>query len=281
MSGTKGKDYVIGIDFGTDSVRALVVDAADGSSAGSAVSSYKRWAKGEFCDARSNRFRQHPLDYVEGVEEATKGALAQAGAGVAAKVRGVTIDTTGSTPCLADGFGAPLALSPEFASEPDAMFVLWKDHTAVAQAERINALSRSWGGEDFTKYEGGIYSSEWFWAKTLRLVENGSKAIAAAKTVIEHCDWMPALLTGTRDLAKIRRSRCAAGHKAMWHASWGGYPPATFLSRLHPRLAELAASLGTETFTADAVFGKLCPEWASRLGLSTESWCRSAPSTPT
>jgi L-ribulokinase len=267
MSAKKGQDYVLGIDFGTDSVRALVVDAADGSSVGTAVSAYKRWAKGEFCDPKSNRFRQHPLDYVEGIEDATKRALAAAGAEVAAKVRGISIDTTGSTPCLADGGGEPLSLKSEFASEPDAMFVLWKDHTAVAQAERINALARSWGGEDFTKYEGGVYSSEWFWAKALRLVENGSKAASAARTIVEHCDWMPALLTGTKDLASYRRSRCAAGHKAMWHSSWGGYPPAAFLDKLSPRLSELAASLGTQTYTADSVFGKLCPEWAGRLGL--------------
>jgi L-ribulokinase len=270
MSVTKGQHYVIGIDFGTDSVRALVVDAADGSSAGTAVSAYKRWAKGEFCDPRTNRFRQHPLDYVEGIEDATKRALAEAGATVAAKVRGITIDTTGSTPCLADETGTPLALNPELAGEPDAMFVLWKDHTAVAQAERINQLARSWGGEDFTKYEGGIYSSEWFWAKVLKLVENKTPAIAAAHTVVEHCDWMPALLTGAKDLGFYKRSRCAAGHKAMWHASWGGYPPAAFLDKLNSRLSQLAASLGTETFTAETVFGRLCPEWSKRLGLSTD-----------
>ncbi len=270
MSVRKDQAYTIGIDFGTDSVRALVVDAADGRSVGTAVSAYERWAKGEFCDPRSNRFRQHPLDYVEGIEDATKRALAEAGPAVAAKVRGITIDTTGSTPCLADETGTPLALKPDFASEPDAMFVLWKDHTAVAQAERINQLARTWGGEDFTKYEGGIYSSEWFWAKVLKLVENRTKAIDAARTIIEHCDWMPVLLTGAKSLAAIKRSRCAAGHKAMWHVSWGGYPPAAFLDKLNPRLSELAASLGTETFNTESVFGKLCPEWAKRLGLSTE-----------
>jgi L-ribulokinase len=269
MSLAKDQAYTIGIDFGTDSVRALVVDAADGRTVGTAVSAYKRWAQGEFCDPRSNRFRQHPLDYVEGIEESTRRALAEAGPTIAAKVRGITVDTTGSTPCLADETGTPLALKPEFATEPDAMFVLWKDHTAVAQAERINQLARTWGGENFTKYEGGIYSSEWFWAKVLKLVENKTKAIAAARTVIEHCDWMPTLLTGATSLAAIKRSRCAAGHKAMWHASWGGYPPAAFLGKLHPRLPDLATSLGTETFTTESVFGKLCPEWASRLGLST------------
>ena len=274
MSVKKGRDYVIGIDFGSDSVRALVVDAADGTSVGTAVSAYKRWAKGDFCDPKTNRFRQHPLDYIEGIEEATKGALADAVAhtnsDVGAKVRGISIDTTGSTPCLADETGTPLSLKPEFASDPDAMFVLWKDHTAVAQAERINKLAKIWGGEDYTKYEGGIYSSEWFWAKALRLVENGTKPAKVATTIVEHCDWMPALLTGTNDIAKYKRSRCAMGHKAMWHASWGGYPSAAFLDKLNPRLSEFAASLGKDTYTAEEAFGKLCPEWAKKLGLGTE-----------
>jgi len=270
VNGEKGQDYVIGIDFGSDSVRALVVDAADGGQCGAAVSAYRRWAKGEYCDPLSNRFRQHPLDYIESLEECVVAALAQAGREAARKVRGITIDTTGSTPCLADGTGSPLALKPEFADDPDAMFMLWKDHTAVPQAERINALAKTWGGVDYTMYEGGIYSSEWFWAKALRLVENGTTPALAATTIVEHCDWMPALLTGVRKASSIRRSRCAMGHKAMWHASWGGYPAAAFLDRLDPRLTELAASLGTETYTAEEAAGKLCPEWARRLGLSTD-----------
>jgi len=270
MKREKGRDYTIGIDFGTDSVRALVVDAADGEAAGSAVSAYSRWSRGEYCEPRENRFRQHPLDYIEGIEEAVKGALSAAGKSVSERVRGITIDTTGSPPCLADENGNPLALKSEFASEPDAMFVLWKDHTAVAQAERINNLARTWGGEDFTKYEGGVYSSEWFWAKLLKLVENDSKAVRTARTVVEHCDWMPSLLTGAKSAASIKRSRCAAGHKAMWHPSWGGYPQEAFLDKLHPRLSEFARSLGTETYTTETVFGKLCPEWAGRFGLATD-----------
>jgi L-ribulokinase len=274
MSGEKGRDFAIGIDFGTDSVRALVVDASDGGEASSAASAYSRWARGEFCDPKARRFRQHPLDYVEGLEDCVRRALAQAAASrgedVAGKVRGIAIDTTGSTPCLTDRSGTPLALSDEFAADPDAMFVLWKDHAAIAQAERINELARTWGGEDYTKYEGGVYSSEWFWAKVLKLVEDGTRPAGAAASVVEHCDWMPALLTGVKDAAKIRRSRCAMGHKAMWHASWGGYPPAEFLDRLDPRLSELAATLGLDTYTADQIAGRLCPEWAARLGLSTE-----------
>jgi L-ribulokinase len=270
MSREKGRDYTIGIDFGTDSVRAMVVDAADGEAVGSAVSAYSRWSRGEYCDPRGNRFRQHPRDYIEGIEDAVKQAVAAAGKTVAERIRGITIDTTGSTPCLADESGTPLALKSGFESEPDAMFVLWKDHTAVAQAERINNLARTWGGENFTKYEGGVYSSEWFWAKLLKLIENDSAAVQAAYTVVEHCDWMPALLTGAKNAAAIKRSRCAAGHKAMWHPSWGGYPPEAFLNKLHPRLSEFARTLGAETYTTETVFGRLCPEWASRFGVSTD-----------
>jgi L-ribulokinase len=273
MALRKGEEYVLGIDFGTDSVRAVVADASDGSFAGSGVGSYRRWSGGKYCEARENRFRQHPLDYVESLEEAVKAALAEAsraaGAGVGAKIRGICADTTGSTPAFADSQGRPLALDDAFAEDPDAMFILWKDHTSVAQAARVNALAKTWGGEDYTKYEGGVYSSEWFWAKALRVVETNPAVASRAATIVEHCDWMSALLTGGEGIGSLGRSRCAMGHKAMWHASWGGYPPAGFLSRLHPRLAELASTLGTETRCAGEPAGHLSPEWAARLGLST------------
>jgi L-ribulokinase len=271
MARTKGKDFVLGIDFGTDSVRAVVADAADGRVVGSGVANYKRWAEGRYCAPRENAFRQHPLDYIEGMEEAVAKALAEAAGSVApeigAIVRGLCVDTTGSTPCLADASGRPLALDPEFSEEPDAMFILWKDHRAVEQAERINRLAKSWGGEDYTKYEGGVYSSEWFWAKILRVAETNYKIASRAATVVEHCEWIPALLTGVSDYRQIKRSRCAMGHKAMWHESWGGYPSAEFLSLLHPRLAEIAATLGHETWMASQPAGALTAEWASRLGL--------------
>jgi L-ribulokinase len=270
MSSRKGEHFVLGIDFGTDSVRVLVVDAADGSTAGNAVSAYTRWADSRFCDSRENRFRQHPLDYVESMGIAAREALFQAGGEARRRVRALTVDTTGSTPCFADGRGRPLSLQAEFAEDPDAMFILWKDHCAVEEAARINELAKGWGGEDFTKFEGGVYSSEWFWAKVMRVAARNPQVSAAARTVVEHCDWMPALLSGTEELGAFKRSRCAAGHKAMWHESWGGYPPPEFLAKLHPRLVAIAASLGERTYTADEVFGRLCPEWATRLGLGTE-----------
>src|ERR1041384_774392 len=259
---------VLGIDFGTDSVRTVVVDASSGRVLGTSVTYYPRWAKGLYCDAVRNQFRQHPLDYVESMEASIRGALADAGPLVPARVRAIAVDTTGSTPVLADRFGQPLALSAPFAENPNAMFVLWKDHTAVAEAERLNTIARTWGGVDYTKYVGGLYSSEWFWAKLMHLLHTDPAVAEAAVTVLEHCDWVPALLTGQRDLARFKRSRCAAGHKALWHRDFAGYPSNAFLVGLDPRLPALKETFGTETFTSDTPFGTLSPEWATRLGLS-------------
>ncbi|HVY29560.1 MAG TPA: ribulokinase [Polyangiaceae bacterium] len=259
---------VIGIDFGTDSVRCVVVDANTGQILASAVKYYPRWAKGLYCDASANQFRQHPLDYIESLESCVVEALAKNGASTAAKVRGIAVDTTGSTPALADASGQPLALDPRFADNPNAMFVLWKDHTSVAEAERLTELAHTWSGIDYTKYVGGTYSSEWFWAKALHILENDAAVAGAAVTLVEHCDWIPALLTGTTDLRSFRRSRCAAGHKALWHADFGGYPHNAFLMQLNPRLVALKETFGHSTFTSDKPFGTLSAEWAARLGLS-------------
>ncbi|HVY39825.1 MAG TPA: ribulokinase [Polyangia bacterium] len=266
-----GSERVIGIDFGTDSVRSVVADAATGRVLGSSVKHYPRWAKGQFCDAPANQFRQHPLDYLESMEASLVAALDEAGPEARAGVRGIAVDTTGSTPVLADRSGKPLALSAAFAENPNAMFVLWKDHTAVEEAERLNHLARTWGGVDYTKYVGGIYSSEWFWAKAVHVLETDPAVAEAAATIVEHCDWIPAVLTGTTDLARFKRSRCAAGHKALWHAEFGGYPSDAFLTRLNPRLPALKKSLGTETFTSDTPFGTLSPEWAAKLGVPREA----------
>jgi L-ribulokinase len=235
------------------------------------VKYYPRWAKGLYCDPVQNRFRQHPLDYLESMESSLLEALAEAGSGVPARVRGIAVDTTGSTPVLADRSGRPLALSAGFAENPNAMFVLWKDHTAIAEAERLTELARTWGGADYTKYVGGIYSSEWFWAKATHLLAKDQAVAAAAVTVLEHCDWIPAVLTGTTDLTRFKRSRCAAGHKALWHAEFGGYPSDAFLSQLDPRLVALKQTFGTETFTSDKPFGTLSAEWAAKLGLARET----------
>jgi len=262
---------VVGIDFGTDSVRSIVADTASGEVLGASVKYYPRWARGQYCDPVANRFRQHPRDYLESMEASIIEALREAGPDAPGRVRGIGVDTTGSTPALADKSGRPLALDPAFAENPNAMFVLWKDHTAVAEAERLNHVARTWGGVDYTKYVGGIYSSEWFWAKAMRLLAIDPAVAAAAFTIVEHCDWIPAVLTGTTDLSKYKRSRCAAGHKALWHKDFGGYPPNDFLALLDPRLPALKESFGKDTFTSDAPFGTLSPEWAAKLGLPADT----------
>ena len=182
-------------------------------------------------------------------------------------VAGIGIDTTGSTPCAVDRAGTPLALTKGFESDPDAMFVLWKDHTAVAEAELINRVARTWGGTDFTKYEGGVYSSEWFWSKILHVLRSSAKVRKAAFSWVEHCDWMPALLTGTTDPLTMKRGRCAAGHKAMWHEEWKGLPPEEFLVKVDGLLRGLRERLYRETFTSDTSAGGLTAEWAKKLGL--------------
>ena len=273
MKPEKSQALVLGLDYGTDSCRAVIMDAADGSELGSAVMAYPRWAKGLYCDSAANRFRQHPQDYLDTLEGCVHEALKMAGADAAGQIKGIAIDTTGSTPCAVDKHGVPLALKPDFADNPAAMFFLWKDHTGIAEAQRINEHARTWGGTDFTVYEGGIYSSEWFWAKVMRALTEDAAVAASAFSFLEHCDWMPALLTGhlgpgKPGLATVKRSRCAMGHKAMWHADFGGYPADEFLAGLHPGLPAIKASLGIQTWTSDQAAGLLSAEWATRLGLS-------------
>lgn len=263
------KSCVIGVDFGTDSVRTAIVSATDGAEVSTAVFNYPRWKEGKYCDAGRNQFRQHPLDYLEGLEYTVRQAVLDAPPGTAEQIIGLSIDTTGSTPVAVDRQGTPLALLPEFSDNPNAMFILWKDHTAVREAEEINALARSWGGVDYTRYEGGIYSSEWFWAKLLHVLREDPSVGKAAYSWVEHCDWIPAVITGQTDPLTMKRSRCAAGHKAMWHESFNGLPVEEFLVRLDPLLAGLRSRLYDKTFTSDVAVGNLTPDWARRLGLHT------------
>jgi len=261
------KKYVIGIDYGTDSVRSVVADTTNGKIVGTSVFAYPRWKKGLFCDPSANQFRQHPLDYIEGLERSVKGALKGLKKEVVKNISGITVDTTGSTPVAVDKEGIPLSLKSGFENDPDAMFILWKDHTAVKEATEINNLARSWGGIDFTKFEGGVYSSEWFWAKLLHVLRRNSKVRKSAFSWVEHCDWIPALLTGDTDPLRLKRSRCAAGHKAMWHEAFNGLPDEKFLVKLDPELTGLRKRLYKDTFTCDVPVGTVTPEWAKKLGI--------------
>lgn len=266
----KKKHFVIGVDYGTDSVRSVIVDASNGEEIGSGVSTYTRWSEGKYCDPVTNQFRQHALDYIEGLENSIKSALKKVPPNISKNIAGLSVDTTGSTPGPVDVNGTPLSLIPEFSENPDAMFVLWKDHTSVREAEEINHLAHTWGGIDYTKYEGYVYSSEWFWAKILHLLRSAPEIRKAAYSWVEHCDWIPALLTGETNPINIKRSRCAAGHKAMWHHSFNGLPSEEFLVKLDPLLKGLRERLYCETFTSDVVAGHLTKKWAERLGLSTD-----------
>ncbi len=261
--------YVIGVDFGSDSVRALVINALTGETVGTHVHEYTRWKQGLYCDPEAAQFRQHPLDYLEGLEASIVGALAQAPGEVKQQVVGISVDTTGSTPCAVDETGLPLALRPDCLNNPNGMFILWKDHTANAEAGEINELAHHWD-VDYTKYVGGIYSSEWFWAKLLHQLRVDESIRPHAFSWIEHCDWISAVLTGNTNPLTLHRSRCAAGHKALWHKEFDGLPSNEFLTRLDPLLDGLRDRLFTETYTSDQPMGNLSPEWAAKLGLSPD-----------
>ena len=260
------KKYTIGLDFGTDSVRSLLVDVEDGREICSSVFEYPRWKEGLYCNPTKNQFRQHPMDYIESLENVIIDALKMAPSEVADNVIGISVDTTGSTPCAIDEKGAPLSLTAGFEDNPNAMFVLWKDHTAVNEADEINVKSANWE-TDYRKYVGGIYSSEWFWSKILHISRTDPAVLRCAYSWVEHCDWISALLTGTTRPGIMKRSRCAAGHKAMWHEEFNGLPSEEFLVSLDPVLSGLRDRLYRYTYTCDTAAGNLTREWADRLGL--------------
>lgn len=258
--------YVIGVDYGTDSVRSIIVNAADGSETASSVFYYPRWKKGKYCDASVNRFRQHPRDYVEGLEHTILVCLKTAGADVTKNIKAISIDTTGSTPVAVDASGTPLAMLPAFEENPNAMFVLWKDHTATAEAAQINKHAEQFD-INYLQYVGGIYSSEWFWAKLLHILRVDEAVRDSTFSWVEHCDWIPFLLTGGTEAREMKRGVCSAGHKALWSSDFAGLPPNEFFSSLDPLLEGFTQKLFTRTYTADQSAGTLCPEWAARLGL--------------
>lgn len=260
--------YALGLDYGSDSVRALLVDAHTGAEVATNVVYYPRWKKGLYCQPAKDQFRQHPLDYLESLQAVVQGLWSKAPAGAADKVVGVSFDTTGSTPIAVDADGVALALKPEFAENPNAMFVLWKDHTSIKEAQEITAAANN-APVNYLKYEGGIYSSEWFWAKALHVLREDAAVRAATYYWVEHCDWMSAVLTDTTHPSKLRMGRCATGHKVMWHASWDGYPPNDFFVSIDPILDGLRDRLPTETFASDQTVGPLTAAWADKLGLPT------------
>ncbi len=265
----KAENLVMGIDYGTDSVRAIIADAGTGTEISSAVFYYPRWRDGLFCNPSLNRFRQHPLDYVDGLEYTIKQCIKEAGASAAKNIKAISIDTTGSTPAAVDESGVPLALLPGFENDPDAMFVLWKDHTAIQEAAEINEHAKKFD-TDYLQFVGGIYSSEWFWAKLLHILRINEKVAEKCYSWVEHCDWIPFLLTGGKHISLMKRGVCSAGHKALWAKGFGGLPPNEFFNSLDPLLNCFTSRLFSETYTSDKPAGHLSKEWAERLGLSVD-----------
>ena len=261
--------YVIGIDYGTDSVRSVLANAENGVEVTSSVFYYPRWKKGLYCKASKHQFRQHPLDYIEGLEATITDCVKKAGAEVAKNVKAISLDTTGSTPVAVDKTGTALALRAEFQDNPNAMFVLWKDHTATAEAEEINAHAKKFP-VNYLQYVGGIYSSEWFWAKLLHVLRTDELVKNNFHSFVEHCDWIPFVLTGGTDAQQIKRSVCSAGHKALWAEGFGGLPPDDFFSSLDPLLTGITSKLFTETYTSDKAAGTISKEWAEKLGLPAD-----------
>lgn len=262
--------YSIGLDYGTSSVRGLLVDVQSGEELASSVFPYPHGKSGIQTDERDpDVARQHPQDYLDGAESVIQGVLGQAASrpGFAPdQVVGLGVDTTGSTPIPVDADGTPLALKPEFDGNMAALVYLWKDHTGHAEAAEITALAAKIRPHYLAKC-GGIYSAEWYWAKVLRCLRANPEVFEAAYTWVEHSDWLPAVLTGETQPDRLKRDICAAGHKAMFHPSWGGYPDEEFLAGLDPRLVRLRRTLPDHTFHVGEVAGTLSAEWAERTGL--------------
>ena len=263
--------YTIGLDYGTNSVRALIVNVANGAEVAAAVWGYSHGTAGVILSRDPNLARQHPADYLKGAEITIRQALATAKKTIkgfnAGQVIGIGVDTTGSTPLPVDANGQPLVFQKKFANNPAAMAWLWKDHTGIAEAAEITALAKKMRPQYLAKC-GGTYSSEWFFSKILKCLRAAPEVFNAAHSWIELSDLVPAALTDTLPPDKFVAGICAAGHKAMYSATWGGYPDKAFLSKLDPKLSALRDRLPKRVLAVDSAVGTLTADWAKRTGLS-------------
>ena len=261
----------MGLDFGTNSLRSLLIDVANGEEIATSIYKYETGEEGIILDpANPHLARQHAQDYLKGLEVSTRDLLSEAKKAdhtfESSQVIGIGIDTTGSTPLPVDKEGIPLCFEEKFSDNPNALAWLWKDHTSTAEAAMITELAAREHPEYLAKC-GGTYSSEWFFSKILHCLRTDPEVFEAAHSWVECCDYIPAVLTGTSQPELMKRSRCAAGHKAMFNDAWGGLPSKEFLARLDPRLGELRDRLYKKSITSDKRAGSLTPEWAQKLGL--------------
>jgi L-ribulokinase len=262
--------YAIGLDFGSNSMRVLIVDVRDGRELASAVATYPSGDQGIVLDSQvPDLARQNPADYLATIQSAVKEAVQAAAADrefSPKNVIGIGVDTTGSTPMPVDRQARSLSMLPQYAGNRDAMAWLWKDHTGHAEAEELTSAAAKMRPA-YLKKIGGRYSSEWFWAKILRCTRVAPAIATAAYTWVEIADWIPAMLTGVTDADKIRRGVCAAGHKAFYSPDWGGYPDQEFLGSFSAELARTGKSLPRHVDTVAVAAGGLSGEWAEKLGL--------------
>jgi L-ribulokinase len=262
--------FALGIDYGTNSVRALVVRCRDGKEFGSCVVNYPSGKEGILLDPRDHHLaRQHPGDYLFGLQKSVKGALAAARKQRgfdAAQVIGLGVDTTGSSPIPVDAQNVPLAFAKKWAKNLNAQCWLWKDHTGWREAAQITALAAQHRPHFIAKC-GNTYSSEWFWSKLWHCLNTDPKVFAAAHAWVELADWVPSVLAGVSDPRQVKAGICAAGHKALYCDEWGGLPDKEFLEKLDPQLAALRDRLYPQAYDATEPAGALCVEWAAKLGL--------------
>lgn len=262
--------YVMGVDFGTDSARAVVADPQNGSILSSAACEYPRWKDRKYCDGTTGMFRQHPKDYVEAMENCVTSAIQKAGKDADKKITAIGFDTTGSTPCPIDRKGVPLALLPGYEEDPNLMFYLWKDHTAQKEAEELNHVLENYHGTDYTKYQG-TYSAEWYWSKILHGVRSNPEIRQNAYMWVEHADWMPSLLSGRTKPDSLYHCCCAAGHKALWHSEFGGLPAEEAFDSIDVYLGDIRRRYGRDPEYSTACVGTITNAWAKRLGLNPET----------
>ena len=263
------KTYVIGIDFGTDSARGILYHLTSLKVEKQVLAEFPRWKKGLYCKPENNQYRQHPLDYIEALAEIFNGLLSDLSKEERLQIKAIGTNTTGSTPVAVDAEVQPLALLEEFKDNPNAMFVLWKDHTALKESDEINQILKTYY-PDYSLYSGGIYSSEWYWSKITHIIREDEAVLNASYSWLEQSDWVPNYLCGNTAIDSVKRNRCAAGHKAMWNEAHGGLPSPAFLLELEPKFERYQLPFYQETFTSDAVFGTIDPSIAEKYGLSKD-----------